>query len=126
MFYVISPPDATDWHLDHDVFSQDLRSAWPSVRIHPPEPESPTRAVIWSIDAEDPQAPARWLEGSLDRSGQAFYLRGDLGLAADFAQWIRRNVDPRQSLVFCDEAFTHTIDLVDDMSAENIVRVFTS
>ena len=122
MFYLISPPETTDWGLDQDAFSQDLVSEWPAVRLSPPEPDSPTRSVVWAID--DPEGGSRWLEGSLDRAGQAHYLRGDLALAAEFAGWLRRKVDPRQPLVFSDEAFTHVIELVDDGSAESIIQAY--
>lgn len=124
MFYVISPPESTDWHLDHDAFARDLVSDWPNARISTPEPDSPTRSVVWSI--EDPQGGSHWLEGSLDREGQAHYVRGDLTLAAKFANWLRRKVDPAQPLVFSDEAFTHVIPLSDDDSAARIVQAYAS
>ena len=122
MFYVISPPERTEWRLDQDVFVRSLLSDWPGITIHPPEPDSPTRSVVWSM--EDPEGGSKWLEGSLDREGQAHYLRGDLGLSAEFAQWLRREVDRKQPLVFSDEAFTHVISLTAEGSAAAIVDAY--
>ena len=124
MFYVISPPRATDWHLDHAAFSHDLVSEWPAVRVLPAEPDSPTRSLVWAMD--DPGGGSSWIEGSLDRAGQAHYLRGDLALAAEFARWLRGKVDRRQPLVFSDEAFTHVVELVDDGSVESILRAYAT
>lgn len=124
MFYVISPPESTDWHLDHDAFARDLVSEWPRAKISSPEPDAPTRSLVWSI--EDPEGGSNWLEGTLDRAGQAHFLRGDLTLAAEFAHWLRQKVDPAQRLVFFDEAFTHVIPLSDDDSAARIVRAFAT
>lgn len=124
MFYVISPPDTTDWHLDGDAFSRDLVERWPNVTFHPPEPDYPTRLVVWSIP--DPEGGDRWLDGSLDHAGQAHYLRGNLVLAAEYAGWLRRKIPGGQPLVFTDETFTNVVELIDDGSAVSILEHYAA
>ena len=125
MFYLISPPEPTGWHLDHNEFARDLAAAWSGFRLLPPEPKSETRSLVWEVP--DSNGGSNWLEGSLDRPGEAIYLRGDLHLAAKFADWLRKKVDPAQPLVFTDESLEHIIDMQpNEPVVETIVQGFLS
>ncbi len=64
------------------------------------------------------------MDGSLDRAGQAHYLRGNVILAAEYARWLRRQVGDSQPLVFADESFSHIVPLEDDASAARILELY--
>lgn len=123
LFYVISPPERNGWRLNHEDFARHVAANWPSARFSPPDPHSTTDAVAW--DLPDPHAGAHWLKGSLDREGEAVYLKGDIELVAEFDTWLRQEVDPSQPLVFCDEAMTDLVVLDDRTSADGIVQAFS-
>jgi len=124
LFYLIAPPERSGWHLKRSAFARAIEAELPQARFSRPDPLSSTRSIVWDIP--DPQGGSRWLEGSLDQAGEAVYLRGDAGLAAAFATWLRKIVDSSQPLTFCDEALTALVELRPDTSVDDIVQAFSA
>ena len=115
MFYVISPPEASDWLVDRDVLVQWLEQGWPGVVI---EFDSclPTRDVVWRI-----AMPEGEFEGSQDREGEAQYLDGPIATVVRYARWWREQVPESQALVLYDETYSTVIPLDPGVAEEDLL-----
>lgn len=116
MFYVISPPGASDWSVDRDVLVQLLEQSWPDIAVEL-DSSLPTRDVAWRI-----AMPEGDLEGSQDREGQAQYLNGPVASLASYARWWRQQVPDAQALVLYDESYSSVVPLDPGVEEEDLVR----
>lgn len=121
MSYFISPVEETDWKLDSSALATAIQQHWPEAEVESVSDDSSNHQLEWSIKFQDHR-----LEGSLDRSGQAVHLDGDIDDCAAFAVWLRSEVSDAQSLVMYDESYSVDIALEPQMDQATIVEVFTS
>lgn len=119
MFYVISPPEATDWSVDQQTVVGLLQRGWPGIAVEV-DGGLPTRDVVWQITL-----PEGELEGSQDREGQAHYLNGPIETLARYAAWWRAQVPPTQPLVLYDETYTTVVPVNPGMTAEDILAALS-
>jgi hypothetical protein len=119
VFYVISPPNRTDWRFDRDVLRQRLVASWPGVQIAYEGDRHPARDIVWTYWSDGDE-----LTGQQDTAGQAQYLRGPLELVAEYAAWWRSQVDIDQQLILYDESYATVVPLLPGIDASQIVSQF--
>lgn len=120
MFYMITPPNETEWCVSRAELLSLLRRNWPEseTRVRD-DPLLPAGDVEWKIVVDGQE-----LEGSQDRSGQTQYLNGAIQVVASYALWWRQQVPPTQELIICDEAYSSVLTLSNDVSEAEIVSAF--
>jgi|SRR6476660_2221114 hypothetical protein len=117
MFYVISPPEETDWHIGRDEVVAMLKQEWPGAEVKLTDASAPSaRDVVWRLQFSDGE-----LEGSQDRAGQAHYLDGPPTVIARFASWWRSRVPARQQLILFDESYSTVVKLTPRITEEDIL-----
>ncbi|HTD57682.1 MAG TPA: hypothetical protein VK672_02205 [Solirubrobacteraceae bacterium] len=116
MFYVISPPDHSDWQFPRDRLIERLQHDWAGATIRGPDGNEATRDVVWSYASPEGQ-----LEGSQDRAGRVQYLNGPVSLIAEYALWWRHQVAEEQPLILYDESYTTVIPLTEGLSKEQVI-----
>lgn len=121
MSYFISPAEETDWKLDSSTLATAIQQQWPQAKVEPVGDDSSNHQLEWSIKFQ-----AHQLDGSLDRSGQAVHLDGDLGDCAAFAVWLRSEVGDAQPLVMYDESYSVDVALAPQTDQATIVDAFVS
>ena len=77
----------------------------------------PVRDVVWEYNRSD-----SYIEGSQDRAGQTQYLDGTPDMLAKYAVWWRRQVDPKQDLIFYNDGYTVVVPLTNDTTEETILK----
>ena len=121
MFYVVTPPADTSWHVDRQTLVKLLRSGWPDIDVRLAEAGSPAaRDVVWRVRVGSDE-----MEGSQDRAGQAHYLEGPPEAVAQFAAWWRRQVPEQQPLILCDESYSTVVHLDSDVSERELARALS-
>jgi len=116
MFYVLSPPDRTNWQFDRERLITLLQRDWPGIAVGGPQAQA-DRDVVWTYRDRDGE-----LEGSQDRAGQAHYLEGPLPLVARFAAWWRKQVPADQPLILYDEGYSTVIPLPLTIDQQQILQ----
>lgn len=120
MFYIVSPPDQTDWHIDRDELIELLRRDWPHMTISWPHQSLAARDVIWVLSDSEGD-----LEGSQDREGKAQYLDGPLTAIARYAAWWRGQVSADQPLILYDESYTTVVPLEAGITPDTVLDRLT-
>ena len=120
MFYVVSPPDRTDWQFERGSLITMLQRDWPGIVVSGPRAQA-DRDVVWTYRDQ-----AGEIEGSQNRAGQAQYLEGPLPLVARFAAWLRRQVPAEQPLMLYDESYSTVIPLSPHIDDQQILRQLSS
>ena len=116
MFYVVSPPDRTDYQFERGRLITLLQRDWPGIVVGGPRDQA-DRDVVWTY--RDPDGE---IDGSQNRAGQAQYLEGPLPLVARFAAWLRRQVPAEQPLMLYDESYSTVIPLAPHIDEQQILQ----
>ena len=117
MFYVMSPPEETDWHVGRDELVAMLEREWPGIEIKLSDASAPSaRDVVWHLRFLEGE-----LDGSQDRAGQAHYLEGPPTVIARFASWWRSHVPTQQPLILTDESYSTVVNLNPGVTEQDIV-----
>jgi hypothetical protein len=117
MFFVVSPPDTTDWTFDKDRLAALLARDWPGVIVSSADTVHPSLDTTWVIQIRGGE-----LKGSQDRAGQAQYLEGPNDLIARYAAWWRWQVDPEQPLILYDESYTIVVPLTPGINGSEVLE----
>ena len=113
MFYVVSPPDETEWCVERSTLVGLLERDWPGVVLE--VGGDSTRDVVWRLATPDGE-----FEGSQDRAGHAQYLSGPTTTLARYAHWWRQQVPADQALVLYDESYSTVIPLDPGLSEADL------
>jgi hypothetical protein len=116
VFYAISPPEETAWHVPRLELVDRLARDWPDARVFGPD-IGESRDVVWEIRRD-----GEVLEGSQDLAGQAQYLTGPVEIVAAYAAWWRGQVAEAQPLVLYDEGYSFVIELPFGIRTADILR----
>lgn len=117
--YFISPQRKTGLHISVNAFRDGLLRRWPSARVA--AITNPKRGYVLEFNLE---TDAGYVNGMLDRDGDAVVLDGDLTASAEVASWVSGIIDPVFEVVFYDEGYTSVASLSDRPSPEEIIRRF--
>ena len=121
MNYFVSPAAKTDLIIDPTQLATHLKSQWHEVEIRPIKNPQREYSLEWIIPMEGGN-----LEGSLEKTGQAVILDGDVSDCARFSLWLRSLIDPKYPLFFYDEGYSSDIELHQKTTEEQIVELFAS
>lgn len=121
MNYFVSPAAKTDLIIDPTQLATHLKSQWREVEIRPLKNPQREYSLEWLIPMEGGN-----LEGSLEKTGQAVILDGDVSDCARFSLWLRSLIDPKYPLFFYDEGYSADIELHQKTTQEQIVNLFVS
>jgi len=116
--YFVSTKDHSDLRLESSQLAQALTKRWPDMRFM--ERDDAANTIRWAV----PVPEGRELCGELQSSGQVVALEGDLANAAEFAQWLRRQIPGRYALIFYDEGYSHDVPLTETTTVEELVKPF--
>lgn len=121
MSYFVSPSEETEWQLAPSELAERLSRQWPDVAIRTAGNPDSNHSLEWTVTINE------WrVDGSLDRTGQAIHLDGDIEACARLARWLREQIPPQQELVFYDEGFSADVALLPTTSEEELVAPFIS
>lgn len=123
MEYLITPPEATDWKIDNDLFMEDLTKTWSDVSLHIIKNQDDYHYIEWTI--MPPQTQQR-LDGSLHRDQQGVSLDGSIEDCAKFAFWFRFFVPSYQKLIFYDQGYNSQIELQTNTDEKEIIQTFST
>ncbi len=130
MNYFVSPAAKSDLIIDPTQLATHLKSQWREVEICPIKNPQREYSLEWIIPMEGGN-----LEGSLEKTGQAVILDGDVSDCARFSLWLRSAlrssaslslIDPKYPLFFYDEGYSADIELHQKTTQEQIVNLFVS
>jgi hypothetical protein len=123
MEYLITPPEATDWRIDAEVFKENLVNNWSNLSLNPIVNAEDYYCLEWVI--MPPRCQQR-LDGALHRDRQGISLDGSLEDCAKFALWFRDFVPSNQALFFYDHGYNYHIDLQKNITNVEIINTFSS
>ena len=115
----MSPSHETEWQLVPAELAERLSADWPGVDLLTVANPASNHALEWSVTIEGSR-----VDGSLDRTGQAVHLEGDIDACARLARWLREQVPPHQELLFYDEGFSADVALLPTTGEEELVAPF--
>jgi len=117
MDFFVMPPEEATWSISSEDFKRALESTWPGA----------TAKVVshfgTSVEFEIPMRHYV-LCGRLDDTGRVFTFEKGIHDCAVFAVWIRSLVPSQRRLIFCDEGYSHDVELFPETTAEDILRAF--
>ncbi len=87
MSYFVSPARDTPWQMAPGELADRLRAAWPDAVVHPVADPAGNHSLEWTLTTE-----GRRVDGSLDVTGQAVHLEGDVDACARLARRQRHQV----------------------------------
>ena len=118
--YFVSPPQRSGWSLRAADLRERLLRRYPGAEARAPDSDADAHQLHWTI----PSASGTPLDGSLQASGQALHLDGDVDDAAEFAVWFRSLVPARQPLLFYDEGYSADVEITPDSRPEDLAAPF--
>ncbi len=121
MNYLISPLEETDFKIEQAQLINALKAEWSNIDIQ--TIVNPERA--YSLSFRIPLTNDI-LEGRLERAGQCVVLEGDVRDCAQFALWLRSQLDSKHKLLFYDEAYSADVELGSETTAHEIIKCFMS
>jgi hypothetical protein len=117
--YLIIPPQKVEWKLDTNFLLSNLRTQWPGTELWFHD-SSFCALCSWEVKIEDAR-----LECNLDRSQQGIFLQSDLEACVEFAIWYRKTVPNDIPLIFCDAGLYNQVELEEDTTEQDIIKVFS-
>jgi hypothetical protein len=96
-----------------------VASRWPLTILEEVRDPASSHALEFRI----PMAHSR-VDGSLNRAGSALVFVGDFRDCAELALWCRTLVPPAETLTFCDEGMSATLELTQQTTATDIYAAF--
>lgn len=115
----ISPPEETEWRLDHEELARGIQARWPDAETCKVKNPASGHSLEWTLHPQ-----ARVLAGSLDRTGQIVALEGHIEDCAAFALWLRTLVPTRQRLLFYDEGYSADVEIWMETNEDHLVAPF--
>jgi hypothetical protein len=120
MKFLVVLMNTTDYVLDGALFVSNIRMRWPDAKIRNVEDPGDPYVIEWVLSI------GYDVDCALHRSGEAISLEGSLDDCAVAAIWIRSLIPSQYKLVFFDQGYHASIDLLDNTTSDQIVGAFIS